>query len=54
MELQWDYYGPFGFAAVLAEADEPMYDTDMKVTADLLRKKRSPSTAPSSMSSTRS
>ena len=23
MELEWDYYGPFGFAAVLAEADEP-------------------------------
>ncbi|CQD23910.1 F420-dependent methylene-tetrahydromethanopterin reductase [Mycobacterium lentiflavum] len=39
MELQWDYYGPFGFAAVLAEADEPVYDTDMKVTADLLRQK---------------
>jgi alkanesulfonate monooxygenase SsuD/methylene tetrahydromethanopterin reductase-like flavin-dependent oxidoreductase (luciferase family) len=39
MELQWDYYGPFGFAAVLAEADEPMYDLNMKVTADLLRKK---------------
>jgi alkanesulfonate monooxygenase SsuD/methylene tetrahydromethanopterin reductase-like flavin-dependent oxidoreductase (luciferase family) len=39
MELQWDYYGPFGFAAVLAEADEPFYDLDMKVTADLLRQK---------------
>ncbi len=39
MELQWDYYGPFGFAAVLAEADEPYYDLSMKVTADLLRKK---------------
>jgi alkanesulfonate monooxygenase SsuD/methylene tetrahydromethanopterin reductase-like flavin-dependent oxidoreductase (luciferase family) len=39
MELQWDYYGPFGFAAVLAEADEPYYDLNMKVTADLLRKK---------------
>lgn len=39
MELQWDYYGPFGFAAVLAEANEPFYDLNMKVTADLLRKK---------------
>ena len=39
MELQWDYYGPFGFAAVLAEADEPFYDLNMKVTADLLRQK---------------
>src|SRR5919202_211386 len=35
MELEWDYYGPFGFAAVLAEADEPMYDLSMKVTAEL-------------------
>jgi len=40
MELQWDYYGPFGFAAVLAEGDEPFYDLNMKVTADLLRDKK--------------
>lgn len=40
MELQWHYYGPFGFAAVLAEADEPFYDLNMKVTADLLREKK--------------
>ncbi|MDR0359787.1 MAG: LLM class flavin-dependent oxidoreductase [bacterium] len=39
LELQWDYYGPFGFAAVLAEGDEPFYDPGMKVTADLLRQK---------------
>jgi hypothetical protein len=39
MELEWDYYGPFGFAAVLAEADEPMYDMSMKVTAELLAQK---------------
>ncbi|MCL8207289.1 MAG: LLM class flavin-dependent oxidoreductase [Actinomycetia bacterium] len=39
LELQWDYYGPFGFAAVLAEANEPFYDLNMKVTADLLRQK---------------
>jgi alkanesulfonate monooxygenase SsuD/methylene tetrahydromethanopterin reductase-like flavin-dependent oxidoreductase (luciferase family) len=39
MELEWDYYGPFGFAAVLADADEPMYDLSMKVTAELLAQK---------------
>ncbi len=39
LELQWDYYGPFGFAAVLAEADEAMYAVDKKVTADLLLQK---------------
>ncbi len=39
MELQWDYYGPFGFAAVLADADEPFLDLNTKVTADLLRRK---------------
>ena len=33
LELQWDYYGPFGFAAVLAEANEPMYAIDKKVDA---------------------
>jgi alkanesulfonate monooxygenase SsuD/methylene tetrahydromethanopterin reductase-like flavin-dependent oxidoreductase (luciferase family) len=39
LELQWDYYGPFGFAAVLAEADEPMHALDMRVDADMLMKK---------------
>jgi hypothetical protein len=39
LELQWDYYGPFGFAAVLAEANEPMYAIDKKVDADLLLRK---------------
>lgn len=39
LELQWDYYGPFGFAAVLAEADEPFYDLNMKVTPEFLRQK---------------
>ncbi|MBX6378752.1 MAG: LLM class flavin-dependent oxidoreductase, partial [Clostridia bacterium] len=39
LEVQWDYYGPFGFAAVLAEADEPFYDLNMKVTAELLEQK---------------
>ncbi len=36
LELQWDYYGPFGFAAVLAEADEPMLDLSRKVTGQTL------------------
>ena len=39
LELQWDYYGPFGFAAVLAEAHEDPYPMDMRVTADLLLEK---------------
>ncbi len=39
IELQWDYYGPFGFTAVLADAGQPMYPLDMKVTGDLLREK---------------
>jgi alkanesulfonate monooxygenase SsuD/methylene tetrahydromethanopterin reductase-like flavin-dependent oxidoreductase (luciferase family) len=39
MELQWDYYGPFGFAGVLAEADEPPLPLDARVEADLLLKK---------------
>ena len=39
LELQWDYYGPFGFASVLAEADEDLYPTDMRVTADMLIEK---------------
>ncbi len=39
LELQWDYYGPFGFSSVLAEADEELYPMDMRVTADLLMEK---------------
>jgi alkanesulfonate monooxygenase SsuD/methylene tetrahydromethanopterin reductase-like flavin-dependent oxidoreductase (luciferase family) len=39
LELQWDYYGPFGFAAVLAEADEPTYSLETKVTGEMLIKK---------------
>ncbi|MGH7933117.1 MAG: LLM class flavin-dependent oxidoreductase, partial [Candidatus Binataceae bacterium] len=39
LELQWDYYGPFGFAAVLADADEPMFDISKKVNADTLLQK---------------
>jgi len=39
LELQWDYYGPFGFAAVLAEANEPMRSVEDRVTAEELIKK---------------
>jgi len=40
LEVQWGYYGPFGFAAVLAEADEDFYALDTKVTGDMLLKKK--------------
>lgn len=36
LELQWDYYGPFGFAAVLAEADEAPLPLDARVPAEML------------------
>lgn len=36
LENIWNYYGPFGFAAVLAEGDEELYDMNTRVTADLL------------------
>jgi len=39
LELQWDYYGPFGFAAVLADADEDKLALDKKVDANTLLKK---------------
>lgn len=39
LEVQWDYYGPFGFAAVLAEAGETV-DMGRKVTAQELRDRR--------------
>jgi alkanesulfonate monooxygenase SsuD/methylene tetrahydromethanopterin reductase-like flavin-dependent oxidoreductase (luciferase family) len=38
-ELDWEYYGPFGFAAALAEAHEAPYPLTMKVTGDLLLEK---------------
>jgi alkanesulfonate monooxygenase SsuD/methylene tetrahydromethanopterin reductase-like flavin-dependent oxidoreductase (luciferase family) len=38
-ELDWEYYGPFGFAAALAEADEPPYPLTMRVTGELLLQK---------------
>ena len=37
IELQFDYYGPFGFGAVVARLNEPMFDLNKKVTADMLR-----------------
>jgi alkanesulfonate monooxygenase SsuD/methylene tetrahydromethanopterin reductase-like flavin-dependent oxidoreductase (luciferase family) len=39
LEMEWNYYGPFGFTAGLAEADEAPYPLDMRVTGELLRKK---------------
>ncbi|MPY93573.1 MAG: LLM class flavin-dependent oxidoreductase [Acidimicrobiia bacterium] len=36
LEVQWDYYGPFGFAGVLADAGEEV-DMMRKVTAQELR-----------------
>lgn len=39
LEVQWDYYGPFGFAGVLADAGETV-DMMRKVTAQELRDRR--------------
>jgi alkanesulfonate monooxygenase SsuD/methylene tetrahydromethanopterin reductase-like flavin-dependent oxidoreductase (luciferase family) len=39
LEVQWDYYGPFGFAAVLAEEGEEA-DMARKVTTEELRQKK--------------
>ena len=39
LEVQWDYYGPFGFAGVLAEPGETV-DIGRKVTAEELRATR--------------
>lgn len=39
LEMEWNYYGPFGFTAGLADADEPPYPLDMRVTGELLRRK---------------
>src|ERR1051325_5985018 len=39
LELQWAYYRPFGFAAVLPEAHEPMDAIDKKVDAAMLIRK---------------
>ena len=39
LELQWDYYGPFGFAAALADLGEPMPDLNAKISADRILQK---------------
>jgi alkanesulfonate monooxygenase SsuD/methylene tetrahydromethanopterin reductase-like flavin-dependent oxidoreductase (luciferase family) len=39
LEVQWDYYGPFGFAAVLADENDDPTDMARKVTAEELRRK---------------
>ena len=39
LELQWDYYGPFGFAAVLADENEPLYDISKRVSGETLLKR---------------
>jgi hypothetical protein len=39
LEMEWSYYGPFGFTAGLADADETPYPLDMRVTGALLRQK---------------
>jgi len=35
----WDYYGGFGFAAILAEAGEPYWPVTTRVTTEILEKK---------------
>ncbi len=39
LEMEWSFYGPFGFTAGLADADEAPYPLDMRVTGELLRQK---------------
>ena len=39
LEMEWNYYGPFGFTAGLADVDEAPYPLDMRVTGELLRQK---------------
>ncbi|ETW94274.1 MAG: hypothetical protein ETSY1_35575 [Candidatus Entotheonella factor] len=39
LEMEWNYYGPFGFTAGLADADEAPYPLDMRVTGEILRQK---------------
>jgi alkanesulfonate monooxygenase SsuD/methylene tetrahydromethanopterin reductase-like flavin-dependent oxidoreductase (luciferase family) len=38
MELEWDYYGPFGFALVLAEPGDN-FTMSTKITAEILAEK---------------
>ena len=39
LQTQWDWYGPFGYAAVLSEQGEPPRDLHRRVTPDLVREK---------------
>ena len=39
VEVQWDFYGAFGFSGALTNPGETPYPLDMKVTAALLREK---------------
>ena len=39
LELQWDYYGPFGFSAVLADENEAKFALDKRVDAGTLLEK---------------
>ena len=39
LEVQWDYYGPFGFAAMVAEAGEEFTNLTAKVEPDTLLRK---------------
>lgn len=39
LEMEWNYYGPFGFTAGLADDGESPYPLDMRVTGELLRQK---------------
>jgi len=39
LELQWDYYGPFGFSAVLADEGQEKFALDKKVDAGTLLEK---------------
>src|SRR2546427_6536393 len=38
-QLSGTHYGPFGFGAVVARLDEPMFDLNQKVTAQMLRER---------------
>ena len=39
VEVQWDFYGAFGFSAALVNPGDQPYPLDMKITAPLLREK---------------
>lgn len=35
----WDYYGGFGFAAIFAEANEPFWPADTRITSEIVEQK---------------